>query len=155
MSTSTSQSGVPGAGPAPVKFRKRWFFQRALGVCATHEPADPGCWEVANGRVLIDLARAPELAAPGGALRLEGRSLPNRVLIVRGERGEFRAYVNGCTHGGRRLDPVPGEDTIQCCSVGKSTFDSEGNVIFGPAKQALTRLAVEPEESRLVVSLSR
>jgi nitrite reductase/ring-hydroxylating ferredoxin subunit len=153
MNTSASQSGAP-AGQVTVKFLKRRLFQRAFGRCATPEPSDRNCWELVNDQLRIDLKRAPELSTPGGAVRLEGRSLPFRVLIVFSEPGEFRACVNSCTHGGRRLDPVPGTETVQCCSVGKTTFNAKGEVIYGPGKSDLKRLPLEMENDRLVVSLS-
>lgn len=154
MSTSTLHNGAPAAGQVTVKFLKRRLFQRALGRCATPEPSDPNCWELVDDQLRIDLKRAPELSTSGGAVRLEGRSLPFRVLIVLSEPGEFRAYVNSCTHGARRLDPVPGTDTVQCCSVGKATFNANGEVIYGPGKSDLKRLALEMEKDRLVVSLT-
>ena len=64
---------------------------------------------------------------------MEGKNMPNRVLVVHGEDGEYRAFHNQCTHlGHRRLDPVPGTNTVQCCSVNKSTYDTEGTKIYGP-----------------------
>ncbi len=96
-----------------------------------------------------------ELDTPGGAIRCEGNNLPKRVLVVRGEDGEYRAFHNRCTHlGHRRLDPVPGTDTVQCCSVNKSTYDSEGNKIFGPTPHPATRYPVKKEQENLIVSIS-
>jgi len=96
-----------------------------------------------------------ELKTPGGAIRFEGKSLPKRVLVVCGEDGEYRAFHNRCTHfGHRRLDPVPGTDTVQCCSVNKSTYDSGGNKIFGPTPHPITRYPVEKDQEKLIVSIS-
>lgn len=153
MTIQASQGNAHSSAVEQVKFLKRGFFQRVWGKCATSEPRDPNCWNHSSGQIFIDLSRAPELAKPSGAVRLEGKSLPFRVLIVRSEGNDFRAFVNSCTHGGRRLDPVPETTTVQCCSVGKSTFDSEGKVVYGPAKQVLKRLTVEVEPEKLIISL--
>src|SRR5512136_3298492 len=111
------------AGGMTVKFLNRSLLQRLFGLPATGMPQDPQCWTFSGGKIQIDLARAPELKAPGGALRLEGGRLPRRVLVVRAEDGRFHAFHNRCTHlGHRRLDPVPGTGTVQCCSVNKSTY---------------------------------
>ncbi len=135
-----------------VTFLKRSFFQRVFGIPATLRPRESECWSYAGGRVVIDLAKAAELERPGGALRLEGGGLPIRVLVVHGEDGRYHAFHNRCTHlGHRRLDPVPGTATVQCCSVNKSTYDYGGATLFGPAPRPVTVLPVELEGDRLVV----
>lgn len=138
-----------------IKFLKRSFFQRLLGISATTKPGIDGCWVYADGKLTIDLGKAVELDTPGGAIRCEGKNLPKRVLVVRGEDGGYRAFHNRCTHlGHRRLDPVPGTDTVQCCSVNKSTYDSQGNKIFGPTPHPVTRYPVKKEQAILIVSIS-
>jgi nitrite reductase/ring-hydroxylating ferredoxin subunit len=132
---------------------KRNFLQRLLGLCATPPPRDPDCWQVRDGRLVVDLARAPELERPDGALRLEGRGLPQRVLVVRAAGGAYHAFRNRCTHAGRRLDPLPGAGQVQCCSVGKSTFDHGGRRIAGSARKDLVTFPVHQEEGRLVITL--
>ena len=139
-----------------IKFLNRSFFQRLLGISATPKPGLDDCWKYADGKLTIDLNEAPELKAPRGAIRLEGKNLPNRILVVCGEDGEFRAFHNRCTHlGHRRSDPVPGTDTVQCCSVNKSTYDSKGNKIFGPTPHPITRYPVEKDREKLVVLISQ
>jgi nitrite reductase/ring-hydroxylating ferredoxin subunit len=121
----------------PPKTLKRSFWQRILGRCVTQVPGNADCWSFENGTLMLDLDQAPELAQPGTALRLEGKDLPKRVLVVHGDDGEYHAFCNQCGHGGRRLDPVPETSTVQCCSVGKSTYTYDGKLILGPAKREL------------------
>ena len=83
------------------------FWSRLLGTCRTR-PADASAWSYGENQVLLDAARIPELASPGGAVRLEGAGLPLRVLAFRDDNGVARAMHNKCTHAGRRLDPLPG-----------------------------------------------
>ncbi len=154
MSEHLDLSHTNRPGSKIVKSLKRNFFQRLFGIPATAPPGDPGCWEYASGQLTIDLRRAPELARPGGAIRLEGHPLPVRILVVRDEQGLWRAYRNRCRHGGRRLDPVPGTDSVQCCSVSKGTYDLEGNLVAGPGRGPLTVYPVENEGDRLLVDLS-
>jgi nitrite reductase/ring-hydroxylating ferredoxin subunit len=138
-----------------IKFLKRSFFQRLLGKSATARPKIDDCWNYDNGKLTIDLSKSSELKALGGAARFEGSNLPVLVLVVYGEDGEYRAFHNRCTHmGHRRLDPVPGTDTVQCCSINKSTYDSSGNKIFGPVHKPITRFPVEKNQGRLIVSIS-
>lgn len=130
------------------------FFKRLFGICATRPPGDPGCFGTREGRIVVDLARAPELSDRGGALRLEGSGLPERVLVFRGEDDAYHAFVNKCAHGGRRLDPLPGTSQVQCCSVGKSTYDYEGMRISGAASGDVRVLEVEVDGDTLVISVT-
>lgn len=135
-----------------VKFIKRSFLQRMFGVSETKKPAAENCWDYEERKLVINLHEASELRNPGGAIRLEGKNLPIRVLVVHGENGEYRAYRNQCSHiGHRRLDPVPGTTTVQCCSLNKSTFDSSGNTIFGPAPHSIHCYPVEKDREQLIV----
>jgi len=138
-----------------IQFLKRGFFQRVFGIPATPKPQAPDCWTYADGKLAIDLKKAKELKKPGGALRFEGGNLPERVLVVYGKDKKYRAYRNRCTHiGHRRLDPVPGTDTVQCCSVNKSTYDVNGNKIYGPAPKPIASYPAAAKGNRLVVTLS-
>ena len=129
------------------------FWKRVLGICDTRRPGDGGCWDFADGNVTIDLTRAPELNHSGAALRLEGRGLPQRLLVVHHSDGGFRAYHNRCTHMGRRIDPLRKHNQLRCCSVNKSTFSEVGEVLAGPAKGSLKTLAITQEADRLVIAL--
>jgi nitrite reductase/ring-hydroxylating ferredoxin subunit len=132
---------------------RRNLLQRIFGIAATGPPRDGSCWSHADGIVTIDLARAPELVEVGGAVTLERRDLPERVLVVRGNDGTYRAYRNRCEHGGRRLDPTAGGLALQCCSLGRSTYDVDGTPTSGPAKRPIQVYPVSVEGATLTISL--
>ena len=132
---------------------KRNIFQRLLGIPATRPPQDAGCWSRSGDRLTIELQRAPELDDPGGAIRLEATDLPERVLVFRGSDDAFHAICNRCTHGRRRVDLVPDDETLQCCSIGRSTFDYEGHSLAGPGRDPLTIFPVHTEDGKLIVEL--
>jgi nitrite reductase/ring-hydroxylating ferredoxin subunit len=135
-----------------IKFLNRGFFQRIFGVPATAKPIDPQCWSFSDSKILIDLNLATELKKPGGALRMEGGELPIRVLVIRGDDGKFHAFHNRCTHiGHRRLDPVSGTGTVQCCSVGKSTYTYDGKKVYGPPTGSIKTFKIDVEGDRLTV----
>ncbi len=138
-----------------IQFLERGFFQRVFGIPATPKPQAPDGWTYADGKLTIDLKKAKELKKPGGALRFEGGNLPERVLVVFGKDKKYRAYQNRCTHiGHRRLDPVPGTGTVQCCSISKSTYDADGNNIYGPAPGPVATYPVELKGNQLTLTLS-
>ncbi len=139
-----------------IRFLKRSFFLRLLGISATTKPGKDDCWDYTDGKLTINLEKAMELKTPGGAIRCEGKNLPERVLVVCGEGGDYRAFHNRCTHlGHRRLDPVPGTDTVQCCSINKSTYDSDGNKIFGPTPHPIRRFPVEKNQKELIIRIPK
>jgi len=131
------------------------LLKRLFGICETSPPADESCWKVSGGKLEIDLGRAPELSKPGGAVRLEGDTLPERVLVFHGEDGDFHAFHNKCSHAGRRLDPVAGEPGVMCCSIGKSTFDYQGRLLSGMAKGDVRVFSIEKAEGSLVVDIGQ
>ena len=129
------------------------FLKRLLGICETPLPADNACWDYVDRTIRLQLDRAPELARPGNAVRLEGKGLPKRVLVVHGEDGGYHAFGNRCTHMGRRIDPLPGSDRMECCSVSKSTFTYAGEPVGGAARKPLEVFpaSVEGNEIRIPV----
>ncbi len=133
-----------------IKKLERSFFQRILGRPATPMPENNDFWSINEGTITVELNLAAGLAQPGSAVRLEG-NLPKKILVVHGEDGAYRAYENKCAHMGRRMDPVPGTETIQCCSVGASTFDLLGSPVAGTAKEPLKTHPVSVEGDRLVI----
>jgi len=135
------------------KDSKRNFFQRLFGKPVTKPPQNDGCWSFSDDVLLIQLDKAPELSNPGGGIRIEGETLPFRVLVIHGDDGQYHAFRNVCTHGKRCLDPVPGGGTVQCCSVGKSTFDYDGKVLRGSAKENIVVYPVKEENGKLIVTL--
>lgn len=132
---------------------KRNFFQRVFGISATKPPRDNGCWTYSDGRIVVDMNRAPELEKPGGAISLEGGDLPRRVLLIHSEDNKYVAFCNHCSHMGRRLDPIPGTDEIQCCSVSKTTYNGKGEVVSGPVDKPITQYPVSKESDKIIISV--
>lgn len=127
------------------------LLKRIFGICEVKAPTDAECWEFSNGKIEIGLGRAPELSDRDSAIRLEGRGLPIRVLVLNGNDGKFHAFENKCTHMGRRLDPVAGDASVQCCSVFRSHFDYTGKVLSGAAKKPLKTLKADVIDDRLTI----
>ena len=139
----------------PPKVLKRNLFQRLLGIPLTRGPRNADCWRQAEGKVIIDLRKAPELTEPGSGFCLESSDLPERFLVIHGTDGKFYAFKNRCTHGGRRLDPMPDQPSVQCCSVGKSTFDYEGNLQSGSANEGIVTYPTSLEGSILTITITQ
>lgn len=130
------------------------FLKRIVGISETRPPADDACWKYAHQEIRLDLNRAPELERPGSAVRLEGKGLPIRTLVVHGQDGAFHAFANRCTHMGRRIDILSGTDRIECCSVSKSTFNYDGEPVGGAARKHLRVFSVTASDQELKITLT-
>jgi nitrite reductase/ring-hydroxylating ferredoxin subunit len=136
-----------------IKGLKRNIFQRIFGIPATKPASNPECWTYDKGALSVTLAKAPELERKGGALRIEGQQLPIRVLVYRDDDGKLRALDNKCGHMGRRIDPVPGEKCLQCCSVNAAAYDYDGKKLQGPGDKPMHALAVQEQDGKAIISL--
>jgi len=130
------------------------FLKRIFGISETQLPSNDTCWEYANQEIRLDLNRAPELDRPGSAMRLEGKGLPVRTLVVHGQDGAFHAFANRCTHMGRRIDILSGTDRMECCSVSKSTFNYNGEPVGGAARKHLRVFSVTASDQELTIALT-
>lgn len=136
-----------------VTFNKRSVFLRLFGKPITKELKNNSLWNYSDDKLTIEYAKIPELQEKGGAIRLEaGDELPCRVLVIHGDDGLPHAFVNVCAHAKRRLDPVPGTMTVQCCSMGRSTYTYDGDKVFGDAPHGITPLDVAQENGQVVIS---
>ncbi len=129
------------------------LFERIFGICKTKTPRDAGCWKYSGRKLEIEWARVPELREPCGAIRLGGRRLPERILVIYGIDGQFHAFRNRCSHCGRQLDPVDAKSSVRCCGLSRSIFDYTGNVISGAAKEPLVTFRVETNKCKIVIWL--
>lgn len=136
-----------------VQKLERNIFQRLFGLCSTRKPSEKGGWITSAGKIIVELGAMPELKSKGAAVRLEGKGLKDPVLLVHGDDAAYHAFKNRCTHGKRAIDPVPGTETIQCCSVGTSTFSYDGSLIEGPAKGPLTVYRVDQDGDVLTITV--
>lgn len=125
------------------------FFKALMGICETR-PLGAELWSVEGGKAVV---QKPESVPKGGATYLQGKGLEQPLLIVRTDDDRYLSFVNACTHGKRKLDPVAGERKLRCCSLLHSQFDYEGKPLSGPARKPLERKQVEQAGGRLEVTL--
>jgi len=128
------------------------IIKALMGKCETRQ-LDPTLWSLENSQIRLNLGQVTELATKGGAVYLQGKGLDKPVLIVRTEDDRYLAFANACTHGGRKIDHVPGESRLRCCSVGHTTYDYDGNVIKGLAKGPIAKYETEVTGTDLIVRL--
>lgn len=104
-----------------------------------------------RGRVRLAVRNYPELAEPGGFLRIRPAGHPTHLLVLALGAGRFAVLSPVCTHrqclvevGGRRL----------VCPCHGSEYDRDGRVLVGPAERPLVRYPAELDEGdELVIDL--
>jgi cytochrome b6-f complex iron-sulfur subunit len=128
------------------------FFKALLGICET-KPLSQDLWSVEGGKVVVKLSQKPDAITKGGAAYLKGKGLREPLLIVHTDDDKYLAFTNRCTHAKRKIDPVPGEAKLRCCSVNHSKFDYDGKPLSGPAKEALKRHQAGTDQGNLVVTV--
>lgn len=129
------------------------FIKALLGKCES-KPLGEDLWERQDGVIKVKLNRVQQLPKGKGTY-LTGKGLERPILIVRTKDGRYMAFTNRCSHVGRKLDPVPGEAKLRCCSLSHSTFGYDGKVLSGPAKHPITRHDVEAKKEELIIRLKQ
>lgn len=128
------------------------LLDRIQGISDTPLLENKAAWTYTEPTLTLELDQIPELAQPGHGIRLEDDSLPDRLLIVYGEDSSYYVYLNKCTHGERRIDPVGGK--LECTSFSKATYDYNGEKLSGPAKGPLTTYEASVVGNQLVITLT-
>lgn len=91
--------------------------------------------EAVFARSWLFVAHADELPEPGDYALL--RQLPRPVLLVRGQDGEVRAFLNSCQHRGGPVVPDGSGNTGRrlVCGYHAWTYDLEGTLVGLPGAQ--------------------
>lgn len=94
--------------------------------------------------VTVDLSQKENktLQQPGNAIFVDNPVDKDRpIIIYRKTKDTFSAFSSRCTHKGGPL--LIAKDGTMVCQWHKAVFDTNGNVIKGPAKKELTEYSVE------------
>ena len=129
------------------------FINSVLGICGT-KMLDNDKWCLKEGQIKLKVSDVPELAEKEGAVYLMSPDLGIPVLVLKSQKGEYLAFANHCRHLlGRKLDPVPGEDKLRCCSLLHSEYDLDGIVVKGPASKPIKKYKVEIDKDLLTINI--
>jgi nitrite reductase/ring-hydroxylating ferredoxin subunit len=118
-------------------------------------PAPEGSYRREGDRVIVSLSEVPDLKEEGGAVKFtldgeDGSEL--KVIVVHSEDDTCRAFADRCTHSGKELDYLHEDRKLQCLS-GKAQFDLEGDVLRGPAEDALLTYPLRRAGEELVIEV--
>jgi Rieske Fe-S protein len=111
---------------------------------------------VAEGRLIIDLKKTPQLAEAGGSVKIIDRRLRENLIAARISETEFAVVALLCPHRGVEVEYRHEHGDFRCASLGHSQFQTDGTKIKGLAKKGLTRYEarLDPQRSdTLIVTL--
>ena len=133
------------------------FSRRALltGACAlllagssqTPAVANPAIKKLRGGKLSVRLKDLPALATVGGAVRI-GSIKGAPVGIARVENNKYVALDLRCPHQGATVDKSP---SGWLCNVHLSEFESDGDLLLGPATTGLKKIAIKVTRGVAVV----
>jgi len=106
------------------------------GVSALPAAAQTAVRKLPDGRVEVTLKSVPELATVGGAVAIGSvKGIP--VAITRTGRSTYKAMSLRCPHLGVTVNR---SDIGWTCSAHGSEFESDGDLVQGPATRGLSRI---------------
>jgi Rieske Fe-S protein len=141
--------------------RREWLQATAMSACApcaclagvsndccTLPDVAPDAMRIEPGRVVIDVARAPQLGRMGGAVKIVDPARKLQILVARPGRNEFVALDQKCTHGGGPLTYVHRHKHLYCTCWGHSKFALDDSVLRWPNAQTPRPLRTHTVEHR-------
>jgi Rieske Fe-S protein len=117
--------------------------------------APAGSYRVQDSRAYLALAKVRTLLGVGGAIKLtvgEVNGAERKVIVVRPDGANYRAFADACTHNGKELDYLHYEGVLACCGR-NSRFDLAGNVLHGPAEDPLLSYRTWRQGDELIIDI--
>ena len=108
---------------------------------APHEPPGSAAASASDPLVLTTTANVPL----GGGTVIDG------VLVTQPKPGHYRAFDATCPHRGVQVSP-PRNGVITCAAHNSRFQETDGARISGPATSRLTRIPVDVQGDKIVIS---
>lgn len=108
-----------------------------------------------NGNTLrVILDQIPVFKDVGSSAQLDLTTKDRNLIIIHESINVYKTFEDKCTHGGRELEYKSGDKVLRCVSIGHSKFDTNGNVIKGPAKDDIRTFPTILDNEELFIDLS-
>jgi len=117
------------------------------GVQALPASANDAVKKLANGRLSVALRKIPALSTIGGSVQI-GNFKGKPVAISRTGESTYIAFSLSCPHQGV---PVEKTDSGWRCEAHGSEFESDGDLVLGPATTHLKRIPIKVTRGTAVV----
>ena len=109
------------------------------GLGALPASANNGIRKLGNGRISVKLNSIPELSKVGGTFGIgDVRGTP--VAITRTGNSSYIAFSLSCPHQGVKVSRA---SNGWVCDAHGSEFETDGDLVLGPATKRLTRVPIK------------
>ena len=136
-----------------------------LGGCATFTkigntppiPEDAYSIETGSSRLKVELDKVPQLAEPGGSVKIRDSVLSDPLIIARSADETYVVASILCPHRSVEVEYRHEKGEFECASLGSSQFAADGSRLGGPAKQPLRlfRTSIDPDTGdHLIIDLA-
>lgn len=119
----------------------------ALGVVNLPQVASASVKQLSNGRLSVRVRSIPELAEVGGAVQI-GNYKGRPVGLARTGASTYVAFSLRCPHRGVTVERF---EKGWVCREHGSEFESDGDLILGPATRALTKIPTRLNRGNVIV----
>lgn len=119
----------------------------ALNAATLPVAANTAVKRIANGRLSVRVSAIPELANVGGAVSI-GKVKGQPVGLARSGESTYVAFSLACPHQGVT---VLREGDGWVCPAHRSEFESDGDLVLGPATSRLRRIPSRPSRGQVIV----
>ena len=118
-----------------------------VGSSQTPAVANPAIKKLPGGKLSVRLKDRPALATVGGAVRI-GSIKGAPVGIARVANNKYVALDLRCPHQGATVNKT---DKGWVCNLHLSEFESDGDLLLGPATTGLKKIAIKVNRGTAVV----
>lgn len=118
-----------------------------VGSSQTPAVANPAIKKLPGGKLSVRLKDLPALATVGGAVRI-GSIKGAPVGIARVANNKYVALDLRCPHQGATVNKT---DKGWVCNLHLSEFESDGDLLLGPATTGLKKIAIKVNRGTAVV----
>lgn len=140
---------------------RRTFLQQSCNACllvaagllsTTLSGCGPGAWQVFAATPRDDRIIVPEDAfAKGPLVLVRPKGWYYAIALRKKKDNTYSALLLKCTHQENQLTAASGGFS---CSLHGSTFNSDGQVVKGPAENALTSYPVTVESDSIIIHIN-
>lgn len=119
----------------------------ALGLTAVPAAADSAIRKLPDGRLAVRIRQVPNLSQVGGAVRIGSiNGVP--VGLARTGTARFKAFSLRCPHQGAIVER---DAAGWICPAHGSEFESDGDLVLGPATTGLARIPSRVTKGEVIV----
>jgi Rieske Fe-S protein len=104
-----------------------------------------------NARVIVPMNQLPDLATPNSYVKLYVNDYANPIILFQREGKGIAAVLSTCAHSGCEVRKARAKFECPCHG---SEYDLHGNVLKGPASEALDNFHVAEFADRIEIHLS-